>query len=76
MSEYQELRFNKLLSCCEKGDHQWRYWSANDQVDPITFSKTDVCHMLYYPDGEPSYRGCQICGKVEIKGIWEEVKHI
>ena len=62
--------------CVANGGHFWKYWSGNDIVDPINFEIDNSCgrKLGYYPDGEPQYRGCPLCGRKEvlIPARWEK----
>ena len=50
--------------CVANGGHFWKYYRANDCVDK-NFNHTGQRHLMYFPNGEPEYRGCPLCGKVE-----------
>lgn len=54
--------------CINSGGHFWKHWSANTPVDPNTFEPDFSCgsYAVYYPNGEPQYRGCPLCGRIEI----------
>ena len=64
MSNKIERKFTPE-ECIENGGHFWKYWSANDSIDPKTFNQGNIRYDVYYPNGEPQYRGCPLCGTVE-----------
>ena len=56
-------KFNEE-ECVANGGHFWKYYSANTCVDE-NFKSTGQSYCVYFPDGEPQYRGCPLCGRVE-----------
>jgi len=58
-------RIATLKADCEAGRHKWKTWSANTVVDPLSFEPTGVSYLVDYIGGEPTFRGCVICGKKE-----------
>lgn len=60
--------------CEEIGGHFWKYWDKSMDVDKITFNPTGIINCVYYPNGAPKFRGCPVCGRIEIlvPAQWEE----
>ena len=54
--------------CVAHGGHFWKHWSGNDVVDRKTFEIDNSfgSKCMYYPNGEPKYRGCPLCGREEV----------
>ena len=50
--------------CVANGGHFWNYYSANTEVDE-NFKPTGMSYCMYFHNGEPRYRGCPLCGRVE-----------
>jgi hypothetical protein len=68
------IRLTTLRQDCNAGKHIWRTWSANTVVDPVTFKPTGISHLVHYIDGEPTFRGCVVCGRKEqLKSEWASV---
>ena len=77
MSNDFERKFTEE-ECVANGGHFWRYWRANTPVNKKTFEPDYSCgrYATYWPNGEPEYRGCPLCGRKEehiIIDKWEEI---
>jgi len=54
--------------CKKLGGHYWNHHSANDVVNDFGVAASpQLRHLVHYPDGEPQYRTCGLCGKTEKK---------
>lgn len=69
----KERKFTEQ-ECVKNGGHFWKYWTANTPVDE-NFNPGSFRYDVYYPDGEPQYRGCPLCGRVERHiDKWENIR--
>lgn len=73
MTEKIERQFTEE-ECVANGGHFWKYWRGNDHIDYKTFNIDYSMgrFAVYYPKGEPQYRGCPLCGRKEIQR-WEKI---